>query len=87
MAKKNASPDFETSLNELESLVQQMESGDLSLEQSLQQFERGMALTRTCQEALSAATLRVDKLLDQPTDDAHDDSDPAFDPDSSSDGQ
>lgn len=54
--------DFETSLDELETLVEQMESGDLSLEESLQAFERGVALTRSCQSALKSAELRVQKL-------------------------
>ncbi len=68
MAKKDPTHDFESSLEELETLVEQMESGDLTLEKSLQQFERGMALTKTCQDALTAAQLRVDKLLENPED-------------------
>ncbi len=68
MAKKDSTPDFEQSLEELETLVEQMESGELTLEKSLAQFERGMALTKTCQEALNAAQLRVDTLLEQPAD-------------------
>ena len=54
--------DFESSLDELETLVEQMESGDLTLEESLQAFERGVALTRSCQSALKSAELRVQKL-------------------------
>lgn len=54
--------EFETSLDELELLVSQMESGDLSLEESLQAFERGVALTRSCQQALKSAELRVQAL-------------------------
>ncbi len=54
--------EFETSLDELEQLVSQMESGDLSLEESLQAFERGVALTRSCQQALKSAELRVQAL-------------------------
>ena len=54
--------DFETSLDELETLVEQMESGDLSLEESLTAFERGVALTRSCQRALKNAELRVQTL-------------------------
>ncbi|WP_414718465.1 exodeoxyribonuclease VII small subunit [Thiothrix winogradskyi] len=46
----------------LETLVQRMESGELSLEDSLKEFERGVLLTRQCQEALKAAEQRV-KLL------------------------
>jgi len=54
--------DFETSLDELETLVEQMESGDLTLEESLKAFERGVALTRSCQNALKSAELRVQQL-------------------------
>lgn len=60
MAKKETTkPDFEKSLQELEALVQKMESGELSLEESLQEFERGVQLTRQCQEALTVAEQRV----------------------------
>ncbi len=52
-------PDFETALAELEALVQRMESGELSLEASLQEFERGVQLTRLCQAALKTAEQRV----------------------------
>lgn len=63
MAKKETTkPDFERSLQELEALVLKMESGDLSLEDALKEFERGVQLTRQCQEALTAAEQRV-KLL------------------------
>lgn len=55
-------PDFETALSELEALVQRMEGGELSLEDSLKEFERGVKLTRFCQEALKVAEQRV-KLL------------------------
>ena len=54
--------DFETALDELEALVEQMEAGDLSLEDSLQAFERGVKLTRHCQGALKNAELKV-KIL------------------------
>ena len=64
MAKKAAppQPDFETAMQELESLVQRMESGDLSLEDSLREFERGVQLTRICQDALKSAEQRVKML-------------------------
>jgi exodeoxyribonuclease VII small subunit len=55
---------FETSLNELEKLVTRMEGGELSLDESLKSFERGIALFRTCQGTLEQAELRVRKLLD-----------------------
>ncbi|MCP5423455.1 MAG: exodeoxyribonuclease VII small subunit [Gammaproteobacteria bacterium] len=62
-AKKNPLIDFEKSLAELEQLVEKMEQGDLSLEASLQHFERGIALTRTCQTALQQAEQKVAQLL------------------------
>lgn len=70
MVKKNA-PDaspvahFEQSLDELEKLVDKMEQGDLSLEESLTAYERGVGLYRQCQSALEQAELRV-KLLSDP---------------------
>ena len=56
---------FEASLNELEKLVDALENGDLSLEQSLQDFERGIKLTRACQNALTDAQQKVQILLEQ----------------------
>jgi len=67
MDKKNSANNsnfnFETSLNELEKLVDALENGDLSLEQSLEDFERGIQLTRACQHALSDAQQKVQILL------------------------
>ena len=64
MAKKQQQPlAFEKSLKELENLVEKMEQGDLSLEASLQHFERGVQLTRTCQQALKDAGQKVEILL------------------------
>ena len=56
-------PDFEAALKELECLVQRMETGALSLEESLRAFERGVALSRQCQTALQQAALRVKALM------------------------
>ncbi len=58
---------FERSLDELEGLVQKMEKGDLSLDESLKAYERGVNLYRNCQTALEHAELRV-KLLADPLD-------------------
>lgn len=55
---------FEQSLDELEKLVARMEQGDLGLDDSLQSFERGIALYRDCQNVLEQAELRVRQLLD-----------------------
>lgn len=60
-----ATPDFEAALAELESLVERMEQGNLSLEETLAQFERGIRLTRSCQSALKAAEQKVEILVRQ----------------------
>ena len=57
--------DFESSLAELESLVERMEQGDQSLEQSLQDFERGIKLTRDCQQALQATEQKIQQLIEK----------------------
>ncbi len=62
MAGKKNEINFEKSLAELEQLVETMEKGDLSLEESLKNFERGVALTRACQKALEQAEQRVQIL-------------------------
>ena len=64
-----ASPvaDFERSLDELEQIVQRMETGELSLDDSLSAYERGVSLYRQCRGALDQAELRV-KLLSDPLD-------------------
>ena len=56
--------DFETALADLEALVESMESGEMSLEESLQAFERGVKLTRHCQAALKSAELKVKMLTE-----------------------
>lgn len=64
MTRKSKIFDFEGALRELEALIKRMESGELPLEESLRQFERGMQLTRACQKALAEAEQKV-KLLTQ----------------------
>ena len=64
MARKKAA-DFETSLAELQSLVERLESGELSLEDSLGAFEQGIRLTRECQAALAQAEQKVQVLLER----------------------
>lgn len=63
MTRKTKEFDFEKSLNELEKLVALMEEGDLSLEDSLKHFERGIELTRACHKALADAEQRVEILI------------------------
>ena len=64
MARKKAL-DFEQALDQLEQLVEQMEEGELSLEDSLKAFEQGVKLTRDCQGALSEAQQKVELLLEE----------------------
>ena len=63
--KKQAEFDFEVALEELEELVSSMEDGELSLEESLQAFEKGIKLTRKCQTALKNAEQKVQVLLNE----------------------
>lgn len=55
--------DLEKNLDELGNLVEKLESGDLSLDDALKQFERGIALTRQAQSALQAAEQKVQLLM------------------------
>jgi len=71
MAPKKQKPiDFETALEELEALVERMEAGESSLEESLKDFERGIELTRNCQTALAEAEQKVEILLNKDGDPA-----------------
>ena len=56
---------FEASLKKLEGLVDQMESGELSLEASLKIFEEGIKLTRECQKALKEVEQKVSLLMEK----------------------
>jgi exodeoxyribonuclease VII small subunit len=60
--KKPDTLSFEQALAELEALVDAMEKGELSLEDSLKSFERGVELTRICQKALADAEQKVEIL-------------------------
>ncbi len=68
MPKKNAAtpkkpPNSESSLAEREALIERMEEGKTDLEESMQLFERGVTLTRNCQQALKTAEQKVEILL------------------------
>lgn len=65
MAKSKKAPDFEQALEQLEELVEQMESGELTLEESLKSFEDGIKLTRDCQAALTQAEQKVQLLQEE----------------------
>ncbi len=65
MPRKKSTALFEDSLEELEQLVEQMEQGEISLEESLKSFERGVKLTSTCQKALQDAEQKIQILLEK----------------------
>ena len=69
MPSSDATIGFEESLKQLEEIVNKMEQGQLSLEQSLGAFEQGVKLTRQCQSTLKQAEQRVSKLM--PKDDSY----------------
>lgn len=60
--EENNSQNFETSLDELERIVRELERGDLPLEKSLELFEQGVKLSRACQERLNEAERRIEIL-------------------------
>lgn len=63
MADQTKPAPFEAGLEELENVVKQLESGELSLEQSLELFEKGMKLSETCRKQLEEAETRVEILV------------------------
>ena len=64
MPAKKKAPNFEQSLQSLEALVNKMEAGELSLEDSLKAFEEGVTLTRECQSILAQAEQKVEILME-----------------------
>jgi exodeoxyribonuclease VII small subunit len=66
VTKKTKGIDFEAAMSELEAIVGRLEHGDLPLEESLRQFERGVELTRNCQVALKQAEQKVQVLSTRP---------------------
>ena len=62
MARKKTKNDFESSLSELEDILNSMEEGGLSLEESLKKFETGVKLTRHCQTLLEQAEQKIQTL-------------------------
>ena len=63
MTKETESPSFEETLSELETIVNEMENGDLPLNKALDKFERGIALSRQGQKSLEHAEQKVKILL------------------------
>lgn len=69
---KTSAPDFEHALDELEAIVARMERGEQSLEATVKDFARGMALSEKCQNSLQSAQLKIDKLVQKHGDAAPD---------------
>ena len=59
---KNKSLNFESTLSEIEKIIESLEEGDLSLEDSIEAYEKGISLTKACQKMLSDAELKINKL-------------------------
>ena len=71
MARKKAIPkppkNIEEALKQLETLVVDLETGELGLDDALQQFEQGITLTRYCQDTLTQAELKIQQLTESST--------------------
>ncbi|SES95550.1 exodeoxyribonuclease VII small subunit [Thalassotalea agarivorans] len=63
--KKDENMSFETALSSLENIVQQLEKGDLPLEQAMALFEQGLALSKTTQQTLQQAEQKIKVLMDK----------------------
>ena len=65
MVRKTKHIDFEKTLSELEDIVTRMEKGEMTLEESLRSYERGVSLSRGCQKALEQAEQRIQILSEE----------------------
>ena len=63
--KTQQTPSFEQALQQLEQLVNELEQGDLPLEESLKKFEQAVALSRSSQQQLQQAEVKVKQLIEQ----------------------
>jgi len=63
MAKRK--PTFEEALNQLETIAEQIEQGTIGLEESITQYEKGMALVKQCRDILTKAELKIQKLQER----------------------
>ena len=64
MSKQENNKDFETSLKKLEKILSDLENGELPLEESIKTFEEGVKLTKHCQNLLSKAEIKIQKLVE-----------------------
>lgn len=65
MSGSKSQPDFEKSLEELQELIRLLEGGELSLEESLERYEKGVTLIRGCQQYLQDAEKRIEILTEK----------------------
>jgi len=65
VVRKTKHIDFEKTLSELEDIVTRMEKGEMTLEESLRSYERGVSLSRGCQKALEQAEQRIQILSEE----------------------
>ncbi|HDP99675.1 MAG TPA: exodeoxyribonuclease VII small subunit [bacterium] len=63
MERQMATKTFEQAMEELENIVDALEKGDLTLEQTIKKFERGMELSKFCSEKLTEVELKLKKLV------------------------
>lgn len=65
MSEETSIKNFEKNLQSLEAIVDELEAGELSLDDALKRFEKGIKITRDCQQALAAAEQKVNILLEE----------------------
>jgi len=63
MVKKQKKQSLENTIGQIESIVEKLESGDLSLEKSIKIFEEGVSMIQTCRKDLEKAELKVNELI------------------------
>jgi exodeoxyribonuclease VII small subunit len=66
LEKKAKKPTFEEALEELETIAQKLESGELTLDESIQYYEKGVALAKFCRQKLEEAERKIEILQKQP---------------------
>ncbi|RTE85554.1 MULTISPECIES: exodeoxyribonuclease VII small subunit [Gammaproteobacteria] len=65
MAEQDKAPTFESAVQELETIIESLEQGELPLEEALKQFEKAVSLSRISQDKLKAAEQKVQMLVEQ----------------------
>lgn len=71
MSTQTKLPEFEQSLNELQKIVELLEKGEMSLQESLKAFEQGVHLSASCEKILNEAEQRIEQVLDGSLDESN----------------